>query len=59
VEDRTISLTVYASLKLWRREGSPEFSVTEELHLPPGTYTIEYASVGEHVPLGESEVTAA
>ena len=54
MEDRTISLTVYASLKFWCREGSPEFSVTEELHLPSGTYTIEYAGVGEHVPLGEA-----
>lgn len=52
---RTIRLTVYASLAFWHRGGSPDFSVTEELRLPPGTYTVEYAG-GEGEPVFLREI---
>lgn len=54
VEDRKIRVTVYASMVLWHRDGSPDFDATAELRLRPGTYAIEYAGVGEPVPLGEA-----
>jgi hypothetical protein len=42
----TILVTVYASLAFWNRSGSPDFKVTNELALSPGTYEIRYAGIG-------------
>jgi hypothetical protein len=42
VAGRTISLTIFASLVFWRRGGSPDFDVTREVALSPGTYEVRY-----------------
>ncbi|MFM6546850.1 MAG: hypothetical protein ACKPH4_24585, partial [Microcystis panniformis] len=39
-----ILITIYASLVIWNRHGSPDFNVTKSLQLAPGTYDIQYVS---------------
>ncbi len=42
--DRTISVTVYASLPFWNRNGSPDFRIIKDIAFPEGEYDIFYVS---------------
>lgn len=41
-----ILVTIYASLAIWNKNGSPDFSVTKPLNLLPGIYDIQYLGKG-------------
>jgi hypothetical protein len=37
-----IQITIYASLVIWNRQGSPDFDLTKSLQLASGNYDIQY-----------------
>ncbi len=40
--ESSIYITVYASLVFWKKNGSPVFSASHRLRLPPGLYSVFY-----------------
>ena len=47
-----ITITIYASLVFWRRDGSPQFRTIKKITVPNGVYNIQYVGkAGEAVLL--------
>ncbi len=56
-DGQVLRLRVTASLAFWNRAGSPDFRVTRELDLAPGTYDVRYVNEdGTEVPMHAIEV---
>jgi hypothetical protein len=44
VGQRELLVTVYSSLVFWNKKGSPDFSTSVDVTLPPGRYDVFYRS---------------